>query len=420
MSFYYCGSLQFDIAMNKNIDELVFKYLQHTLSEEERRMLDSWINQSVANRARFEEWTDSQRMEEKIRRIAAINREKGWQRIVKTRILDESNKQYKPVVAVRHKVRFRYWVAAASFILAIATTTALIIYSDREVQYPGQTVATNPADVAPGKNGAILTLADGSQVVLDSMGNGVVAMQNGAQILLQNSGLTYIPEGRTTGEIAYNTMTTPNGRQFQLALPDGTRAWLNAASSITFPTVFSGNERSVRIAGEVYLEVAKNATMPFRVNVDGKAQIEVLGTHFNVNAYANESTINMMLLEGSIRVSNGNGKATLKPGQRAEMVNPGKAQVIPATSEIKVRNDADINRSIAWKDGIFDFQGLTLGAVLRQIERWYDIRVHCNETSSGLIFGGKMYKNVSLADVLDMLKDMGVKYEWDGNVLTIL
>lgn len=301
------------------------------------------------------------------------------------------------------------WGWAAAVVLLLGTGAYWWMAANKR---PQDLIAGQKLEKKPGSTGAILTLADGSQVVLDSLGNGIIATQNGTNLLLQDGGLSYQPAGKTTAGISYNTMTTPKGRQFQLALPDGTKAWLNAASSITYPTSFNGKERLVKITGEVYLEVAENEQMPFRVNVNGRAEIAVLGTHFNVNAYADEASINTTLLEGAVKVSaRAAAPFLLQPGQQAQIVQGGTMRVV---------NNADINKIMAWKNGLFNFQGLTLGEVLRQIGRWYDIEISYNGDISHLKFWGEMYRNVNLSDVLDMLKDMGVKYQWDGKKLTIL
>jgi ferric-dicitrate binding protein FerR (iron transport regulator) len=273
-------------------------------------------------------------------------------------------------------------------------------------------------------------LADGSQVVLDSLGNGMIAKQNGVKVLLQNGGVAYDPTGAAAGEVTYNTLTTPKGRQFRVVLPDGTRAWLNAASSIRYPTVFAGKERKIYVTGEAYFEVAKNTKLPFKVNINGRAEIEVLGTHFNVNAYENEASINTTLLEGRIRVRAGQSdlqktqpgmEAVLKPGQQAQIMNvPVGRKIQPGSGGIEVIDDADPENVVSWKNGLFDFEGLHLAEVMRQLERWYDIKVQYGGLSSDRIFRGQMHRDVPLSEALEMLKMMGVKYEWKDGTLTIL
>lgn len=300
------------------------------------------------------------------------------------------------------RVRYLYkwgWVAA-SVILLFSLGTYFLITDKKS---PAPVITVTQADIAPGKNGAILTLADGSQIVLDSLGNGVIATQNGTQVRIKDGELAYDPTGTTTAEITYNTMSTPKGRQFQVTLPDGTKVWLNAASSITYPTAFTGKERTIKVLGEAYLEVARNEKMPFRVNIADKAGITVLGTHFNVNAYANEPGIAATLLEGSIRISRGPNNALLKPGQQAQIANSSKP-------DIKVMDDADVDKVMAWKNGLFNFEGMQLQEVMQQLERWYDITVEYENRVPSIRFGGELSRNVPLSDVLRGLKDMNIKF----------
>jgi ferric-dicitrate binding protein FerR (iron transport regulator) len=223
-----------------------------------------------------------------------------------------------------------------------------------------------------------------------------------------------IYEGKE-GEAVFNTMSTPRGRQYQLSLPDGSGVWLNAGSSIRFPTVFKDNRREVSITGEVYFEVIKNASSPFLVNMENGTKIEVLGTRFNVNAYNNENSINTTLLDGSVRIITSADKAgvELKPGQQAQVERN-------TNGNVHVLTNIDTEKVTAWKNGSFNFEGSTLEEVLRQIERWYDIKVVYNSSNPGFKFRGGMYRNVNFSDVLQVLKGMGVKYEWDGKTLTIL
>ncbi|WP_346317689.1 FecR domain-containing protein [Chitinophaga sp. YIM B06452] len=260
-------------------------------------------------------------------------------------------------------------------------------------------------DVQPGKNGAVLVLADGSQLVLDSLRNGVVASQYGSTAVLQNGQLAYDADSAAAGSISYNTLSTPKGRQFKLTLPDGTKAWLNAASYIRFPTAFAGGERKVEINGEVYLEVAKDAARPFRVNVPGRAEIEVLGTHFNVSAYDNDRVVNTTLLEGSVSV---NG-VKIKPGQQA-LVAGGETVV----------SKADVNRAVAWKNGLFNFEGASLEEVMKQLERWYDIEVVYAGGIPDIVFGGEMTKNISLQGLLIVLEKSDVNFRLEGRKLIVL
>lgn len=307
---------------------------------------------------------------------------------------------------------FRRWAWAAVLIPIVVAISIYFLLPGRkgQVQPPMQAKA---ADIAPGRNGAVLTLADGSQVVLDSLGNGVIATQKGAKVLLTAGRLSYTP---LQGDgVDYNRITTSKGRKFRLVLPDGTGVWLNAASSLRYPTAFTGKTRQVEISGEAYFEVAENANMPFHVNVNGNINIEVLGTHFNVNAYENEQHINTTLVQGRIKVSTATAAASviLEPGQQAQTGHR-------LAKDIKVVSNADIEKTTAWKDGLFNFNGATLQEVMRQLERWYDIEVVYEKGTPNITFWGKMTKDISLNGLLIGLEQSGVHLRLEGRKLIVL
>lgn len=298
------------------------------------------------------------------------------------------------------------WVAAAVLILVSGTYLCIAVYKR---SHSAAGMVTKTMDIAPGHNGAVLTLSNGSQVLLDSLKNGIIAQQSGSKVLLQDGQLNYDPTAEKPTEMVYNTMTTPKGRQFQLVLPDGTKVWLNAASSIRYPTAFTNEERKVNVSGEAYFEVAKNTKMPFRVDVDGREEIEVLGTHFNVNAYENEKTLNTTLLEGRIKVRAG-AEATLRPGQQAQI-----------RQTLTIVNDTDLDKVMAWKNGAFNFEDLSLEEAMRQLERWYDIKVTYESGVPDVRFGGKIGRDVSLADLLLILAGTKLKFRIEkGRELIIM
>jgi len=326
-----------------------------------------------------------------------------------------------------HRVHFlrRWQWAAASILLALGLGGYL--WTTYTKNTPSAAAVAKNTYIAPGKNGAILTLADGRQVVLDSLGSGMVATQNGTQVLLKGGGLAYDAAGSTTREVMYNTMTTPKGRQFQVTLPDGTLVWLNAASSLHFPTVFTGGERQVTVTGEAYFEVARNTHMPFKVNVNGKAVVEVLGTHFNVNAYDNEDAIHTTLLKGRVRVSQisaspaqGQPSVTLEPGQQAQIAHHKRQAPSNTPSGIKVIAAAELDKVMAWKNGLFNFEGASLVEVMRQIERWYDIDVIYEKGIPDIAFEGKMTKDVPLKDLLVMLEKSDIHFRIEDSKLIVL
>lgn len=298
---------------------------------------------------------------------------------------------------------WRAWAAAAAVILMLG---AGFFWRQARNTPDNPGLVKEISDIGPGGNGAVLTLANGSTLVLDSLGNGPVATQQGSQAVLQNGQLVYEPSGEETAGLSYNTMRTPNGRQFRLQLPDGTLVWLNAASSIRYPVAFSGKERRVEVSGEAYFEVKENATMPFIVEAGGRAEIMVLGTHFNVNAYDDEPTLSATLLQGRVRVTAGGELVELKPGQQAQ-VRQGQ--------RMKMVNDANLDKAVAWKNGTFNFEGSDLREIMRQLERWYDIKVVYEKDIPHTEYFGEISKRNNLQGVLKILEKSEVRFRLENN-----
>jgi transmembrane sensor len=313
-----------------------------------------------------------------------------------------------------HRVHFlRKWGwAAAAVVIGLGIGVYLWNSGMKTTELP---VVVKPVVIPPGKNGAVLTLADGKQVVLDSLGNGVVADQNGTQVLLKEGTLAY-ESTAAKGEVAYNTMTTPKGRQFKITLPDGTGVWLNAASSISYPTVFTGNERKVTVTGEVYFEVVKNPRMPFKVSVNNRAEIEVLGTHFNVNAYSNEPAVKTTLLEGSVKVVK---RETANGKENAIILKPGQQAALEPHSPLTIDHSPDLEQVMAWKNGLFNFEGASFKEIMQQLERWYDIEVVYEKGIPDIEFEGKMTRDVPLNDLLKMLERSDIHFRIEGRKLIV-
>jgi len=325
-----------------------------------------------------------------------------------------------------HRVHFlRKWRWAAAAVLLLLAGATFYWWKDNN---KGAVTAKNegkPAavDVAPGRNGAVLVLADGKRVVLDSMGTGLIASQNGTKVVLKEDQLVYDATASKPGETTYNTISTPNGRQFRLSLPDGTNVWLNAASSIHYPTQFAGNQRKVEITGEVYFEVTKNPAMPFKVGMSHGEEVEVLGTHFNINAYRGDDnkTMKTTLLEGSVRVTSAPIAGT--KDQPSAMLKPGQQAVISTKSnkspQILVQT-ADIDKVMAWKNGFFNFEGMQLREVMQQLERWYDIHVVYEGNVPDLRFYGELRRDMNLSGIIAALNDSGVHFRIEDNKLIVL
>ncbi|SHN36047.1 FecR family protein [Chitinophaga sp. CF418] len=303
---------------------------------------------------------------------------------------------------------YRWWWAAAILCLLAGSGWILQQYLAGRQQPVAATV--KDMVIQPGHEGAILTLADGSQIVLDSLKNGLVADQNGVKATKNGQG-SLVYDRSAALKPVQNTISTPRGRQFHLILPDGSEAWLNAASSISFPTVF-GDKRSVAITGEVYFEVTKDDKHPFVVDADNKVAIQVLGTSFNVKAYKDEKNTVTTLLTGAIKVSSqGAGSQPLKPGQQAAVSSekPG----------IQLNTAVDTDKVISWKNGYFNFDGLRLEEVLKQLERWYDIEATYDNSLANLAFYGELPRNMTLNDMIKALSYTGLQLKIEGNKLSV-
>ncbi len=271
-------------------------------------------------------------------------------------------------------------------------------------------------DLAPGGNRAILTLDDQSTVILDSASNGVITQQGNIVVRkLENGLLAYTINGREITEndkAFYNTIRTPRGGQYQVTLSDGTKVWLNAASSLRFPVVFAGSERKVEITGEAYFEVARNEKQPFRVKA-AASQVEVLGTHFNVNAYDDEASIKTTLLEGRVKVS------VPEAGPQAIFLEPGQQAGIAKDGKINVLDDADTEAVVAWVFGRFQFRSADLKTILRQIARWYDADI-VYKGNVDLHFTGQLTRHENVSRIFEKLALTGeVKFKVEGKTIIV-
>ncbi|SCC60840.1 FecR family protein [Chitinophaga costaii] len=384
------------------------------LSGEEWLLLEEWKNRSAANAALAERLENPAAVQDMLKTWHDIekNRELNKQRgISKIKALAFDTINTNPAMRPLPRRLLRY---AAAIIFLLGTGAFWWTFHKNNNQELGGNKPPGTAIIGPGHNGAILTLADGSKVVLDSMGNGVVATQYGAKVSLYNGQLAYDPvNSSATGSLIYNTVTTPKGREFRLQLPDGSKVWLNAASTVRYPTTFTDKERRVELEGEAYFEVAKNASRPFIVKLNDATAVEVLGTSFNINAYKNETAIKTTLLEGAVRLQAYQQVQTLTPGQQAS--------ISLARQQMKVISNVDIDHVMAWKNGLFDFNDASLEEVMRQLERWYDIEVIYEKGIPAIRFGGEINKKNSLQDVLQILESSNVHYRLEeGRKLVVV
>jgi ferric-dicitrate binding protein FerR (iron transport regulator) len=270
-------------------------------------------------------------------------------------------------------------------------------------------VAGARPDPLPGGSKATLTLANGATVVLDSAGNDAIPSQGATRVIKVNGQLKYEAGQAETAAVVYNTLTTPRGGQYKIQLPDGTLVWLNAASSLRFPTAFTGGERIVALDGEGYFEVAHQAAMPFKVQL-GSGVVEVLGTRFNVMAYQNETKVRTTLLQGAVKVTHNDHMARLVPGQQASWMAGG--------SNITV-GPADADEAVSWKEGYFQFNRAPLTDVMRQLQRWYSVEVRYEGSSGKREFWGKIPRNVRLSEALRILELSSIQYSMKGDTIII-
>jgi ferric-dicitrate binding protein FerR (iron transport regulator) len=333
----------------KELQELSEKWLSGNLSCEERIKLDKWYNQESPEAIN---WESGERREFELG-------ERLFEKILEAQ--EEHLTRHKPF---RIKILANHTRKLAATLLLLAGAGLFYYLSP----FNKINTRTNQAILSGTKNNnkAILTLADGSTVVLDKTRKGLVAKQGNAQVNKTGNGaLSYHNNvtGTAAPGIQYNSIATPVGSQYEVSLADGTKVWLNALSCLKYPTIFNGADRVVELTGEAYFEVAKNKHKPFKVMLANRTSIEVLGTHFNIMAYQDETNINATLLEGSIKVKKGAANQMIVPGEQAEI-----------TDRIKV-SAVDAQESIAWKNGLFSFDKSDTKTIMRQIGRWYGVEI---------------------------------------------
>ncbi|TSJ36422.1 DUF4974 domain-containing protein [Mucilaginibacter corticis] len=317
-------------------------------------------------------------------------------------LLHRLEQRIKPVKIIR------LWpkIVAAASILVLFSAGGYFIYHKSTSVTNSEAAAVN---IGPGKNKAILILANGRQIILSAAGSGNIARQGNMTISKVAAGaIAYNGAGAGKDTPAYNTIVTPRGGQYRLTLADGTMVWLNALSSLKYPANFTGRDRTVELSGEGYFEVAHNKAMPFRVKTPGQI-VEVLGTHFDINAYQNESATKTTLLAGSVKITHDQTEKLLAPGEQAS-VNARSFDIVKKNTE----------EAVAWKNGYFRFIDTPLPIILRQFERWYNITVVYDGPVSDQYFSGKITRSADLSRVLKILEQGGIRYELKDRQLTIL
>ena len=317
-----------------------------------------------------------------------------------------------PKGAALHRINFSA-IAAAAVVLMVCSI-GLFFYLKPKTGNIANPAILAKADILPGSNKAVLILGNHKKIILNDDRKGEIARQNGMLIAQLKSGelaYTVLNTASENGEITYNTLETPKGGQFEVTLPDGTKVWLNAASSLHFPTAFIGKERHVELTGEGYFEVAKNKDMPFTVSANG-VNVKVLGTHFDIMAYADEPQVNTTLLEGSVLLQKGGEHKVLKPGELGT--------VLKGSNNITVKA-ADPETAIAWKNGLFVFKDQDIKDIMRQAARWYDVDVAFVGDLKARNFGGKTSRYKNITDLLTNMQLTGaIHYKIEGRRVIIM
>ncbi|WP_293788994.1 FecR family protein [uncultured Pedobacter sp.] len=373
--------------IDQRINELLIQYVDKRISEADFKELFEYLSQTE-NRHIFDDFMKKSE-KETLPDITAnhVDWDHMYQQIVE-------NGQEKPKFGLIINIGKK---------LTIAASLVMMVYLGYQLYYQPKVIHTVTAvpkqDLEPGKNKAILTLADGSKIILDDKHNGMLTKQGVVDISKSDQGTVVYSAKKTapSEKIYINTLSTPRGGHFKLMLPDKTTVWLNAESSITFPSAFTGNERKVKVTGETYFEVSKNRNKPFLVE-SGEAQVEVLGTHFNVNVYPNEENSAVTLLEGSVKLNRQAHSKKILPGQQA-IFNRN-------SDRIDVRY-VDVDNVVDWKNGLFIFEDATVPEVMRQIERWYDVDVKYIGQIPGIKFNGALSRSNNVSKLLKLLRAAG-------------
>jgi len=370
----------------KNFLELIDRYLAGKASLEEEQLLLNF----------FESFQSDMNWDEKL-----LGARQDLEDKMLARLQDAVHNQ-SFIESQRKIINFSLVKYVAAAMVVVALISGITIYSiSNKIVKQNLAASKKPTvkqDVAPGTNTAILTLSNGAKFVLNHVKNGILLKSGRVSIRKTKEGqLIYVVDAakhdKEDMQIAYNTISTPTGGQYQVILPDGTKVWLDAASSLKFPTAFKGNERTVDLTGEAYFEVTKNAAMPFNVRVNN-ITVRVLGTHFNIMAYSNEGAIKTTLLEGSVQLTTGKKSNILKPGQQGVVSKNGEIAVL----------EVDASQAVAWKNGFFKFDRSNIEEIMNQLSRWYNINVVYEGKIPDDEFVGKIQRSAKLSQVLHILE----------------
>ena len=391
--------------MNENayrIAYLIAGFIRKTLTETEHDELDEWVESSDDNMLLFEELTDQKNIEANLALMDKTRTEET---------LQLTKKQIEFIPEHRNlKTKKWFYSIAASVVFLIAAFGIYKIINNKQSKQTS-IAKLDQTEIQPGGNKATLTLSNGSVIELISTPNGIIKGDNGTIINKSKDGeILYNDNGVSNSISSDNILTTPKGGQYKVQLPDGSQVWLNASSTLKYPTAFATSERIVELSGESYFEIAKDKTKPFKVKLADGSEVKVLGTHFNVMAYENEKSKDVTLLEGSVEIKKGNFEQNLTPGQQGRIIS----------SKIILVNSADTDEVTGWKNGQFIFHDSDIQAIMRQVARWYDVDIKY-ETANTQHFNATISRNEPVLKLLHILEETGqIHFKTENKTIYVL
>ena len=398
------------VGKASRIASLIVRNMQDSLTSNERHELNAWLQEDGENFLLYEELMDDDKLGEALDELHAIKTENAYEKLYQKLFTETPYKR-------THKL---WWYMVAAIVLLVAGGIVYFNLNNKTSQSAPAVAVVIAPKKAPGSQPdskkAILTLTDGSNVVLNEMNNGDIAQQGNVTVhKTKNGQLQYqLSSDQTSNTTSWNTLHTPRGGEYQVVLDDGTRIWLNSASTLTFPIHFNKEERRVQLTGEAYFEVAASRSpttgkkKPFIVGVDNM-EVQAVGTSFNIAAYKEDNSTQTTVVEGLVKVSRHNQDHLLQPGKK----------LVTHDTTFSVE-DADINQATAWKNGEFVFHNTSLQMVMNELARWYDMDVEYQQPVPSLHFSGEIERESDITKVLQMLEYTGgVQFKITGRVIKV-
>lgn len=400
------------LNIQPQIDDLISKFLKGTLDNSERTVLEDWVNASDANKKVFENLSNKEWVATELEKIYEFDEDAGWETIATSLNSKSAGGSIRPY--------WMKWVAAAAVLITLASSSywfSMFSGSDEAfVANLSQEERFGKDIKAPESNKAILILGDGRKIVLEEVSKGKLATDGDVEVTKTDDGqIIYKGKKETRSNVVNeNTLFVPRGsKAVRLVLADGTEVWLNSGSSLTYPSQFVGIDRKVKMTGEVFFDVARNPSKPFKVMANG-LETQALGTQFNINAYADESVAKITLIEGSIKVARKKNKGIadhliVKPGQQ-----------LLGAEELKLIDHANIDEVMAWKNGQFYFEGANIQTIMSQISKYYDVDV-VYKGDIHYSFVMKISRTVPISELLKIMEltDL-VRFKIDGNKIAVM